>query len=120
MREDVFKGLGGGANYFVYGKPGPPGVQRNSFYGRCFRDVEMSFAKQVTFPIRDHVTLIRFQANLYNIFNLTNLALLEFGSPETTILKVTTAGTHVINALFGLAPAADNGRVIEFFARIEF
>jgi hypothetical protein len=82
--------------------------------------VDMSFAKQVTFGIHDHPTLLRFQANLFNIFNLTNLAPLEFGSPETTISNVTTPGTHVINPLFGLAPASDNGRVVEFFARIEF
>lgn len=110
----------GGANYFVYGTPGPPGVGRNSFNGPCYRDVDMSFAKQVTFSFGEHAALLRFQANLYNIFNLTNLTPLSFGSPETTISNVTTAGTNVINPLFGLAPAADNGRVVEFFARIEF
>jgi hypothetical protein len=110
----------GGANYFVYGTPGPPGIQRNSFNGPCFRDVDMSFAKQVTFGPREHGILVRFQANLYSIFNLTNLTPLAFGSPETTISNVTTAGTNVINPLFGLAPAADNGRVVEFFGRLEF
>ncbi|HVN92136.1 MAG TPA: TonB-dependent receptor [Terracidiphilus sp.] len=110
----------GGANYFVYGTPGPPGVVRNSFNGPCYRDVDMSFAKQLTLSVGEHSTLIRFQANLYNIFNLTNLTPLSFGSPETTISNVTTAGTHAINPLFGLAPAADNGRVVEFLGRIEF
>lgn len=110
----------GGANYFVYGTPGAPGIQRNSFNGPCYRDVDMSFAKQVTFAPRDHGVTVRFQANLYNIFNLTELAPLQFGSSESTISNVTTAGTHVVNPLFGLAPAADNGRVIEFLGRIEF
>jgi Carboxypeptidase regulatory-like domain len=110
----------GGANYFVYGNPGPPGVGRNSFTGPCYKDADMSFAKQVTFSLGDHPALIRFQANLYNIFNLTNLTPLSLGSPETTISNVTTAGTNVINPLFGLAPASDNGRVVEFFGRIEF
>ena len=110
----------GGANYFVYGNSGPPGVGRNSFNGPCYKDVDMSFAKQVTFSFGDHPALIRFQANLFNIFNLTNLTPLSFGSAETTISNVTTAATHVINPLFGLAPAADNGRVVEFFGRIEF
>jgi len=110
----------GGANYFVYGNSGPPGVGRNSFNGPCYKDVDMSFAKQLTFSVGDHPALFRFQANLYNIFNLTNLTPLSFGSAETTISNVTTAGTHVINPLFGLAPAADNGRVIEFFGRFEF
>ena len=110
----------GGANYFVYGKPGAPGIGRNSFNGPCYKDFDMSFAKQVTFSPHDHQFLVRFQANLYNIFNLTNLTPLAFGSSETTISNVTTAGTHVDNPLFGLAPAADNGRVVEFFGRIEF
>ena len=93
---------------------------RNSFNGPCYKDVDMSFAKQLTFSLGDHQALIRFQANLYNIFNLTNLTPLSFGSAETTISNVNTAGTHVINPLFGLAPAADHGRVVEFFGRIEF
>jgi hypothetical protein len=79
-----------------------------------------SFAKQLTFSLGDHAALFRFQANLYNVFNLTNLTPLSFGSAETTISNVTTAGRHVINPLFGLAPASDNGKVVEFFGRIEF
>ena len=80
----------------------------------------MSLAKQVTFGPAEHGVVVRFQANLYNVFNLTNLSPLAFGSPETTISNVTAAGTHVVNPLFGLAPAADNGRVVEFLGRIEF
>jgi hypothetical protein len=110
----------GGANYFTYGTPGPPGVGRNSFNGPCYKDLDMTFAKQVTFNVRDHASLIRFQANFFNILNLTNLTPLAFGSSETTISNVTAAGTHVINPLFGLAPSADVGRTIEFLARIEF
>jgi hypothetical protein len=110
----------GGANYFNYGTPGTPGVGRNSFNGPCYKDLDMTFAKQVTFRMMDHSGLIRFQANFFNILNLTNLTPLAFGSPETTISNTTTAGTHVINPLFGLAPSADIGRTIEFQGRIEF
>jgi hypothetical protein len=110
----------GGANYFNYGTPGPPGVGRNSFNGPCYKDLDMTFAKQVAFKVMDHSGLIRFQANFFNILNLTNLTPLAFGSPETTISNTTTAGTHVINPLFGLAPSADIGRTIEFQGRIEF
>jgi hypothetical protein len=111
----------GGANYFVYGTSGPPGIGRNSFNGPCYMDTDMSFAKQVTFNVwREHTALFRFQANFYNIFNRTNLTPLSFGSPETTISDTTTTGTHVINPLFGLSPVADNGRVIEFFGRLQF
>jgi len=63
---------------------------------------------------------VRFQANMYNIFNLTNLTPISFGSSEATVSNVTTAGTHVVNPLFGLAPGANNGRVIELLGRIEF
>lgn len=110
----------GGANYFNYGTPGPPGVGRNSFNGPCYKDLDMTFAKQVTFKVMDHSALIRFQANFFNLLNLTNLTPLAFGSPETTISNVTAAGTHVVNPLFGLAPSADLGRTIEFQGRIEF
>jgi hypothetical protein len=110
----------GGANYFVYGKAGPPGVGRNSFNGPCYHDLDMSFAKQVTFKVRDHSALFRFQANLYNILNLTNLEPIGFGSTEAQVSTVTTPGTHTINPLFGLSPGADTGRVVEFFGRLEF
>ena len=80
----------------------------------------MSFAKQATFAPKDHNVTLRLQANMYNILNLTNLAPISFGSSEATISNVTTAGTHVNNPLFGLAPASDSGRVVELVGRIEF
>ena len=49
------------------GPPDRQGVGRNSFNGPCYKDVDMSFAKQLTFSLGDHPALIRFQANLYNI-----------------------------------------------------
>lgn len=110
----------GGANYFVYGTPGPPGIGRNSFNGPCYRDLDMSFAKQISFGVREHPVSFRFQANLYNILNLTNLTPIGFGSTEALVSTNSTAGTHVINPLFGLSPGADTGRVVEFFGRLEF
>jgi hypothetical protein len=80
----------------------------------------MSFAKQVTFNLRDHPALFRFQANFFNILNLTNLQPIGFGSTEALVSTNSTAGTHVVNPLFGLSPGADSGRVIEFFGRIQF
>ena len=53
---------------------------------------------QVTFSIHDHPALVRFQANFYNILNLTNLQPITFGS------------TDVVNPLFRLWPGADSGR----------
>jgi len=82
--------------------------------------VDMSFAKQLTFNVRDHPTLIRFQANFFNILNMTNLQPITFGSTEALISTSPNAGTHVNNPLFGLSPGADSGRVIEFFGRVQF
>ncbi|MGC2299396.1 MAG: carboxypeptidase regulatory-like domain-containing protein [Acidobacteriaceae bacterium] len=110
----------GGANYFVYGTPGPPGIGRNSFNGACYHDLDMSFAKQATFNIHDHPALIRFQANFFNILNLTNLQPIGFGTTEALVSTNPAAGTHVNNPLFGLSPGSDNGRVIEFFGRVQF
>jgi Carboxypeptidase regulatory-like domain len=110
----------GGANYFTYGTPGPPGIGRNSFNGPCYQDTDVSLAKQITFAPWGHQTLIRFQANFYNIFNSTNLSPIAFGSQEATISNNTTPGSHDINPLFGIAPSADSGRVIDFFARLQF
>lgn len=110
----------GGANYFTYGTPGPPGIGRNSFRGPCYRDLDMSFAKQVTFKVAHHTVLFRFQANAFNVLNLTNLQPISYGSSEATISYDTAPGSHVVNPLFGLSPGADNGRVIEFFGRLQF
>ncbi len=110
----------GSANYFVYGTPGPPGIGRNSFNGPCYHDLDMSFAKQVTFNLRDHPALVRFQANFFNILNLTNLQPISFGSTEALISTNSTPGTSVNNPLFGLSPGADSGRVIEFLGRVQF
>ena len=57
-----------------------------------------------------HETSVRFQANFYNAFNKTNLAPIQFGTQNATIE----------NSLFGLSPAADAGRVIDFFLRVDF
>ena len=107
----------GGPAYFTYagnglpsGATGQPGIGRNSWNGPCYLDTDMSFAKQVTMHVADHDALLRFQGNFYNIFNHTNLQPLSFGTNETNISQ----------PVFGLAPLADNGRVIEFQLRAQF
>jgi Carboxypeptidase regulatory-like domain/TonB dependent receptor len=103
----------GGMNYFRTTRNYPtegPGIGRNSFNGPCYLDTDMSFAKEQSFGVRDHAVQLRFQANFYNIFNKTNFEPITFGSPEATIE----------NSLFGLSPGADAGRVLEFFARLQF
>ncbi len=107
----------GGPAYFAYAgnhlppnTSGQPGIGRNSWSGPCYLDTDMSFGKQVGFGALGHPVTFRFQANIFNIFNKTNLLPLVFGSPET----------NISNPLFGLSPGADSGRVIEFFGRFQF
>jgi hypothetical protein len=49
-------------------------------------------------------------ANFYNAFNKTNLVPILFGTQNAT----------AENSLFGLSPAADAGRVLDFFIRVDF
>jgi hypothetical protein len=100
----------GGKNYFLIGKPGPPGIGRNSWNGPCYMNTDLSAAKQQPFSIGGREISARFQANFYNVFNKTNLQPILFG----------TANATIENTLFGLSPGADAGRVIDFFVRIDF
>jgi hypothetical protein len=107
----------GGPAYFSYAGNhlpantiGQPGIGRNSWNGPCYLDTDMSFGKQFAFAAMGHPAAFRFQANIFNIFNKTNLLPLSFGSPNT----------RIDNPLFGLSPGADSGRVIEFFGRLDF
>ncbi len=101
---------GGGKQYFDISHPGPPGIGRNSFTNPCYLDTDVTAAKEQTITVHGHESQLRFQANFYNVFNKLNLAPILFGTPNAT----------VENTLFGLSPAADSGRVIEFFARLQF
>jgi hypothetical protein len=100
----------GGKSYFQIGTPGAPGIGRNSWNGPCYLNTDLSAAKMQAVNVFGHETQLRFQANFYNAFNKTNLAPILFGTNNAT----------VENSLFGLAPAADAGRVIDFFVRVDF
>ncbi len=101
---------GGGKNFFKIGQPGPPGIGRNSWNGPCYMSTDLSAAKEQVFSVIGHETSVRFQANFYNAFNKTNLQPILFGTQNATIE----------NTLFGLSPAANAGRVIDFFVRLNF
>ena len=87
-----------------------PGLGRNSFRGPCYQDIDLSAAKQFTFNAMGHQPLLRFQANAYNAFNHTNLAPFNYASSSTLIES----------NQFGIAQAADAGRVLEFLVRLQF
>jgi hypothetical protein len=107
-------GAGGGTNYFSTTLPPlgvyKPGIGRNSFRGPCYQDVDMSFAKEFSHSFGDRHTLLRLQANMYNVFN--QLQLQPIGN--------NSGGSNIQSAYFGYAQAADEGRVVELLARFQF
>jgi hypothetical protein len=107
----------GGESYFDITPPANshayvPGINRNSFSGPCFQDVDVSFAKQFTHDFGDHHSVLRIQANMYNPFNILQLQPITNGNANP--------GANISNQYFGYAQGADAGRVIEFLARIQF
>ena len=89
-----------------------PGVGRNSLRSACYLDVDMSVAKEVKLDFFDHHNLLRFQANLYNAFNILSLAPILNGNADQ--------GANLLSPTFGRASQANAGRVIEFSARLQF
>jgi hypothetical protein len=110
-------GTGGGLSYFDVTPPANshayvPGINRNSFSGPCYQDVDLSFAKQFSYDFGDHHSVLRIQANMYNPFNILQLQPLSNGNANP--------GANISNQYFGYAQGADAGRVIELLARIQF
>ncbi len=107
-------GAGGGSNYFKQTLPQTgvynPGIGRNSFRGPCYQDVDMSFAKEFAHDFSEHHTLLRLQANMYNVFNELQLQPIGFNTP----------GSQIESPYFGYSQNSDEGRVIEILARLQF
>ncbi len=102
-----------GFPYFDICTPGPPGVGRNSRRGPSYFDVDFSVAKKFGLPnfrFWGEGANIELRGNFFNVFNKLNLQPFSFG----------TDNTRVENALFGRAPGALSGRVIEFQAKFNF
>ena len=85
-------GTAGGQNYFNTTAPTlppgqnyvyTPGIGRNSFTGPCYRDVDLSLAKEVQFEGLGHTATLRFQANMFNAFNLLNLSPITNGNARS-------------------------------------
>jgi hypothetical protein len=107
---------GGGAAFFSTslpaGKAYTPGIGRNSFRGPCYTDVDLGAAKEFRFEGFGRTTMLRFQANAINAFNILSLQPLTNGNAN--------GGSNINSATFGQAQAANAGRVIEFLARFQF
>ena len=114
-------GTAGGQNYFITSAPVlppgqnyvyTPGIGRNSFTGPCYKDIDISVAKQVSFSALGEHAFLRFQANFFNAFNLLNLSPITNGNANPA--------ANIQNADFGKATGADAGRQIEFLVRLNF
>ena len=114
---------GGGTSYFNVTLPVDangntiksavsPGIGRNSFRGPCYLDVDMSVGKEINYEFRGHTTLLRFQANAFNAFNILSLQPITNGNAN--------AGALITSSSFGDSQGANAGRVIEFLARFQF
>lgn len=106
---------GGGTKYFDITPPASgagtyPGIGRNSFRGPCYNDTDISLAKEQHLKWLGEAGMVRFQANLYNIFNTLNLTPFVFS----------TNAAVIENPEFGQAQSASSARVIEFLARLRF
>ena len=104
----------GGAAYFATTLPAgttyTPGIGRNSFRSSCYQDVDMSLAKEFGYDFGEHHTLLRVQANIFNILNLN----------EAQPIIANNVQNNVTNGQFGLSPGGDTGRIIELEGRIQF
>lgn len=110
-------GTAGGSNYFNTTPPANshayvPGIGRNSFRGPCYKDLDMSVAKQFAHDFGEHHTLLRLQMNVFNVLNLLQLQPITNGNSNP--------GANINNQFFGYAQGADSGRVVELNGRIQF
>jgi len=108
------------------GVPQTPGIGRNAFSGPCYRDVDLSAARQQSFEALHHDYTLRFQVNFFNAFNTLNLTPFTNGNAGGPAQIVGANPTNPADAAaraasnFGRPTAADAGRQIEFFARLTF
>jgi len=107
---------GGGTRYFVLAPPGAtvgrPGIGRNSFRGPGYFNVDLSLVKQTRLPFLHlgEQANFEFRANLFNAFNILNLAPFSFFD----------GGTFIENPNFGRASGGLSGRVVELQGRFRF
>jgi len=105
----------GGPSYFKQTLPQSgvytPGIGRNSFRGPCYQDTDLTLAKEFAHDFGDRNILLRFQANMYNAFNQTQL---------TPIGNNSSPGSNINEANFGQSSGANEGRVIELLGRLQF
>lgn len=101
---------GGGARYFTLTPNAQPGIERNSFRGPQFFNIDMSVAKKIAMPFINEGTNLELRANFFNVFNMVNLAPIRFFDPGSIITDVN----------FGRSLRGLSGRVVDLQARFRF
>ncbi|MGA9672322.1 MAG: TonB-dependent receptor, partial [Terracidiphilus sp.] len=88
----------------------PPGIDRNTFPGPGYRDVDITVGKAFGFPnmrvLGEHANL-EFKANMLNVFNLLNI-------------DPSSLSTNIANSNLGQASGALGSRTIDIQARFSF
>jgi hypothetical protein len=102
-----------------------PGIGRNSFQGPCYEDTDLSFAREQKLTFRDHAITARFQVNMFNAFNQENLLPFQNGNaggPAQIVdpMPDTAPGGTRATSGYGKPTGTDSGRVVEFFAHVQF
>jgi hypothetical protein len=88
----------------------PPGLDRNSFLGPDYRNVDFTIAKAFGLPnikVIGENAKIEIKANMFNIFNLLNI-------------NPSSISTNVASSNLGQAASALGSRTIDFQARFSF
>ena len=101
---------GGGATYFTLSANTQPGIERNSFRGPRYFNVDMSLAKKIGMRFINEETNLELRANFFNVFNMINLAPIRFFE----------GGAIITDPNFGRSLRGLSGRVIELQARFRF
>ena len=93
----------------------PPAIGRNSFRGPRYFNVDLTLGKKFAVPFLGESSNLDIRANLFNAFNVLNLAPFGFASNSTRINN-----NDQPNPQFGRATNGLAGRVVEFQARFNF
>jgi hypothetical protein len=87
-----------------------PGIDRNTFPGPGYRDVDLTIGKAFGLPkmrVLGEGAGIEIKANMLNAFNLLNI-------------NPSTVNSNIDNRAFGQATGALGARVVDFQARFSF
>jgi Carboxypeptidase regulatory-like domain len=102
--------------------PAPaPGIHRNSLTGPNYQDLDASLTKAFglpNMPVLGNAARFEFRADVYNLFNKTNL---NGGAMDNLVGSANPDGTiSSVNSHFGVVYGALGGRTVQLQARFSF